>query len=204
MFPKVCNIIANCALNVDLNLKEIAENTWNCEYRPTKFRGLIKRYRRPLLTILIFPNGKLTITGAKTELDAKKGAKKTIKLLKTFGYNVRMTDFKISNIVASYDLKEITIKKKNTIINLDQLNETNLNGFRYPKEHYMAAIFKHNNTYVTIFYNGKLNFTGSKSREELYETFNFIVNHLLTFKLIEISNEDLILMNELNEFLINE
>ena len=204
MLPKVCNIIANCALNVELNLEEIAQNTWNCEYKPNKFRGLIKRYRRSQITVLIFPNGKLTVTGAKTELDAKRGAKMTIKLLKIFKYTQKMTDFKISNIVASYDLKELTNKKSGTVVNLDQLNDTKLNGFRYTKEHYMAAICKHNNTYVTFFYNGKLNFTGSKTREELYDTFNFIVNHLISFKLIDICKEDLLLMNELKEFLINE
>ena len=70
-YPRVTNICGKVSLNCELNLENILGNhhfktLTRKKYNPRRFSGLISKYMETKLTFLIFKNGKIIITGAKT------------------------------------------------------------------------------------------------------------------------------------------
>jgi len=104
--PKLVNIVSTANLNYKgLDLREIARKCKNVEYKPKRFAAAIMRIREPRTTALIFASGKMVCTGAKSEEDSEKAAKRYARDIKKAGYpTVNMTDFFIQNIVASHDV----------------------------------------------------------------------------------------------------
>ena len=68
-------------LGATLNLYDIGLNGRNVEYKPKRFAAAIMRIRDPKTTALIFRSGKMVCTGAKSEADSKRAAKKYEKQL---------------------------------------------------------------------------------------------------------------------------
>src|SRR5437868_12543716 len=101
MIPNIVNVVSVCDLKTKLNLYSITNNCCNVIYNPSKFIGIVKKLRNPKSTVLIFPNGKLVITGTKTESDSKLAARKIARLLNKLEYTCCVNDFKIANIVAT-------------------------------------------------------------------------------------------------------
>lgn len=62
---KVQNIVASGAINLTLNLNELALLLENTEYEPEQFPGLVYKLIEPTATFLLFTNGKLVCTGTK-------------------------------------------------------------------------------------------------------------------------------------------
>jgi len=86
-------------------LREIGRKCKNVEYKPKRFAAAIMRIREPRTTALIFASGKMVCTGAKSEDDSRKAARKYANDIKKIGYSkVHMTDFTIQNIVGSHDV----------------------------------------------------------------------------------------------------
>ena len=75
--PTLQNLVATANLNCQrkLNLKKIAMGCRNAEYNPIKFPAVVMRIRDPKTTALIFANGKMVITGAKSERGAMTAGK---------------------------------------------------------------------------------------------------------------------------------
>lgn len=105
--PKLQNIVSTANLNQKLDLREIAQKCKNVEYKPKRFAAAIIRIREPKTTALIFASGKMVCTGAKSEVDSETAAKQYARMIKRVGNNkgVKMTDFKVQNIVASHDVR---------------------------------------------------------------------------------------------------
>eukprot|EP00493_Phyllostaurus_siculus_P009358 UN09476 len=62
------------------------------------------RIRNPKTTALIFSSGKVVVTGARSEQLAKQ-AGRNARIIQRTGYeNVKWTDFKVQNVVASCDV----------------------------------------------------------------------------------------------------
>lgn len=68
-------------LSVKLDLKQIALHARNAEYNPKRFAAVIMRLRDPKTTALIFASGKMVCTGAKTEEDSNRAARKYAKII---------------------------------------------------------------------------------------------------------------------------
>ena len=79
--PILQNIVATCNLAVELDLKTIALHARNAEYNPKRFAAVIMRIREPKTTALIFKSGKMVVTGAKTEEDARNAARKYARII---------------------------------------------------------------------------------------------------------------------------
>lgn len=92
-------------LQCPLDLKKIAMKTRNAEYNPRRFAAVIMRIRDPRTTALIFASGKLVVTGARDEEQAKLASQKFAKIVHKLGFEVKFKDFKIQNIVGSCDVK---------------------------------------------------------------------------------------------------
>lgn len=64
---KIENIVASANLEVELDLYAIAREVDNVEYEPEQFPGAILKLKEPKTSLLLFKNGKLICTGAKSE-----------------------------------------------------------------------------------------------------------------------------------------
>ena len=104
--PKLQNIVSTANLNCkNLDLRDIARRCKNVEYKPKRFAAAIMRIREPRTTALIFASGRMVCTGAKSEEDSYKAARRYAKHIRQVGYpSVNMSDFFIQNIVASHDV----------------------------------------------------------------------------------------------------
>ena len=103
--PTLQNIVATCNLACDLDLKTIAMHARNAEYNPKRFAAVIMRIRDPKTTALIFRSGKMVVTGAKSEADARTAARKYARIIQKLDFPARFADFKIQNMVGSCDVR---------------------------------------------------------------------------------------------------
>lgn len=154
---RIVNIVSTCTLNKNLDLKYINEKFFQTIYKPKTFSGLVKKF--PNGSVLIFNNGKLVITGTKTEEIGKKLARKVARMVFA---SPNLTDFTIQNIVATCDFK--------TTFNLKILHEKFPNAILEP-ERYAGLVVDLNDVKVIIFHTGKVNFTKAKSMDQLDSCF---------------------------------
>lgn len=81
---EVVNIVASADLGVDLDLYSIAKASPDVDYEPEQFPGAICKIRDPKSALLLFKNGKIICTGAKTEADIRKAINQVIKIVKNY------------------------------------------------------------------------------------------------------------------------
>ena len=148
--PTLQNIVSTWDLKCKLDLKTITLNARNTEYSPKRFAAAIMKIRNPKTTALIFSSGKMVWTGAKSEEDSKKAAKKYAKIIKKIGFDVRFTDFKVQNIVASADV--------GFAIRLESLSHEHAEFCQYEPEIFPGLIYRIllPKVVVLIFVSGKI------------------------------------------------
>ena len=81
---RVENIVASAALNVDLDLYGLAKLSRNIDYEPEQFPGAILKITDPKSALLLFKNGKIICTGARTEADVRRSVDQAIELVKKY------------------------------------------------------------------------------------------------------------------------
>ncbi|MCL5239078.1 MAG: hypothetical protein M1286_01220 [Candidatus Marsarchaeota archaeon] len=81
---KIENIVASADLGVELDLYAIAKASPDVDYEPEQFPGAIYKIHDPKVALLLFKNGKIICTGAKTEADIKKAIDQVIKVVKNY------------------------------------------------------------------------------------------------------------------------
>ncbi len=81
---KVENIVASANLNVELDLFNIAMDVDNVEYEPEQFPGAIMRLKELGTTLLLFKNGKVICSGAKSEKQIAQSIKRAVELLRNY------------------------------------------------------------------------------------------------------------------------
>ena len=81
---KIENIVSSAALGVELDLYAIAKASADVDYEPEQFPGAIYKIKDPKVALLLFKNGKIICTGAKTEADIKRAIEQVIKLVKRY------------------------------------------------------------------------------------------------------------------------
>jgi len=81
---KVENIVASANLQVELDLFNIAMEVENVEYEPEQFPGAIMRLKEIGTTLLLFKNGKVICSGAKSEKQIAKSLKRAVELLRNY------------------------------------------------------------------------------------------------------------------------
>ena len=183
IIPTIQNLVSTADLNCKLRLREIALQEQNTEYKPKRFSGLTMRIKEPKATSLIFSNGKIIVLGAKTEEDSKKACDKIGKIIKSLNYPVKLTNFKIQNIVGSCDVRfQINLYKLNSKIK----EHVKSSRVAFEPEIFPGLIYhlipdkpqnnktneKLPNIVFLIFSSGNLVITGGKNRNQIYEAFN--------------------------------
>src|SRR3989338_10458516 len=81
---KVENIVASANLGVELDLFNIAMELDNVEYEPEQFPGAIMRLKENGTTLLLFKNGKVICSGAKSEKQIAESIKHASELLQDY------------------------------------------------------------------------------------------------------------------------
>lgn len=79
---RVENIVASADLGVDLDLYGIAKASSDIDYEPEQFPGAICKIKEPKAALLLFKNGKIICTGAKTKADIRRAIDQIIKVVK--------------------------------------------------------------------------------------------------------------------------
>lgn len=174
--PNIQNIVVTANLNTNIDLRKVACLLRNVEYDPKRFSAVIARIRKPKTTALIFNSGKIVVTAAKSHQDADLAVRKFGKLIQELGYDVKICDFKIQNIVASSSM--------NFTIHLGKLAVQHYKNCCYEPEIFPGLRYRMEKPAVTIliFISGKLIITGAKVEKDILEAFNIIYPIILNYK----------------------
>ncbi|KYN03795.1 TATA box-binding protein-like protein 1 [Cyphomyrmex costatus] len=94
------NVVCSFSVRCHLNLREIALNGSNVEYR--RENGMITmKLRRPYTTASIWSSGKVTCTGATSEAQAKIAARRFARSLQKLGFKVRFNNYRVVNVLGT-------------------------------------------------------------------------------------------------------
>ncbi|KAJ8920903.1 hypothetical protein NQ315_015696, partial [Exocentrus adspersus] len=94
------NVVCSFSVRCHLNLREIAINGSNVEYR--KENGMVTmKLRRPYTTASIWSSGKITCTGATSEDAARQAARRFARCLQKLGFNARFHNYRVVNVLGT-------------------------------------------------------------------------------------------------------
>ena len=79
------NIIASATISSELDLDTIMKTLKDCEYNPDQFSGVIYRPNKPKVVVLLFNDGKVMVTAAKSVQDVESAINSIEKQLKDAG-----------------------------------------------------------------------------------------------------------------------
>ena len=156
---KIVNLVASLNLNmrIDLNLLMEKNPLANVEYEPSQFPAAVVRIKEPKASFLVFSNGKIVCTGAKTSEQIKESFCKLKIIIAKTGIKIKdMPEIRITNMVVTTDLKKR--------FDLDKL-AMNLENVEFEPEQFPALIYKipEPKASFLIFSNGRIVCTGTKT-----------------------------------------
>ncbi|KAH0791669.1 TATA-box-binding protein [Histomonas meleagridis] len=178
MKPNIVNLVASVKMCNSFDLLKISEHIKNAEFNPRRFQAVILRITTPKATAMVFQVGKVNIVGTREKEVAYQAAKKFCRILRKVGYNCRIEEFNVTNLVATIAC--------NFRIRLQEI--ANHPGHRqlarYNPETFPGIIYRIPDPKVTllIFESGKIIMTGAKSYEDLQRASNWIQPILTLFK----------------------
>ncbi|KXX75493.1 TATA-box-binding protein [Madurella mycetomatis] len=175
--PRLQNVVATVNLDCRLDLKLISQQARNVEYNRNKFHALVMRIREPRTTTLVFASGKLVITGAKSEEQARLAGRRHARVIQKCGFHTRFRDFKVQNFVGSASC--------GFYVRLEGFHMETLCFSQYEAEIFPGLIYKMVNPRLTclVFANGKVVLTGAKKEEDVFEAFTNLYPMLLDYKM---------------------
>ena len=168
MTYKIVNLVASSNMGVTLDLYNLAAAIPDIEYEPEQFPGAIFKLQEPKVTLLLFKNGKIIISGAGSEKMIVSAIKKATKDIHEIQENVkskRNPKYEIVNFVANSSL--------NRTVNLFEAAVT-LDDVEYEPEQFPGAIIRLYNPKITLllFKNGNIICAGAKAEEEIKKSIN--------------------------------
>ncbi|KAM3964655.1 LOW QUALITY PROTEIN: TATA box-binding protein-like 1 [Aphomia sociella] len=94
------NVVCSFSVKCHLNLRQIALNGVNVEFR--RENGMVTmKLRRPYTTASIWSSGRITCTGATSEDQAKIAARRYARALQKLGFQVRFQNFRVVNVLGT-------------------------------------------------------------------------------------------------------
>lgn len=174
---KITNYCAVTHVGCRLKLNQIMRNDihqfsskrYNPKQKPHAFSGLIAKYKNTKLTLLIFYNGKIIMTGGKSEEQLLACINDVI----TIFDGAYLKSFRINNICASLNI--------NDKINLIQLAQAYPMLCSYEPELYPGIIMRHLDKKFTIHWTGKIFTTGHQSQQKIIKYFKQILKKIVLF-----------------------
>ncbi len=135
------------------------------QYNLRRFAAIIRNFENPPAAVLLFSNGRMVCTGAKTLLRAEVVVRRQLQDLHRLGYrnlDIREGSFVVQNIVGSARLPNE--------IDLDLLAKENPGDCMYTKDLFPGAALRPKalkRMTVLVFPSGCIVATGGKSRDDL-------------------------------------
>jgi len=97
------NVVCSFNVRCHLNLRQIALNGLNVEYR--KENGMVTmKLRQPYTTANIWNSGKITCTGANSEDQARIAGRRFARILQKLGFNTRFSNYRVVNVLGTVTL----------------------------------------------------------------------------------------------------
>ncbi|GLH13805.1 TATA box-binding protein-like protein 1 [Gryllus bimaculatus] len=94
------NVVCSFSVRCHLNLRQIALNGSNVEYR--RENGMITmKLRKPYTTASMWSSGKITCTGATSEPQAKVAARRYARCLQKLGFKTKFNNFRVVNVLGT-------------------------------------------------------------------------------------------------------
>lgn len=169
LYPHIDNVICSFNLKQEIDLKKVAFRARNAEYNPRKVNATVLRFRSPRCTALVYSNGKVMVTGSRSEEDARTACKKVAVIVSKCDHpNVRFAEFKIENIVASTDVRYP--------VRLEGLAYEHRASCSYEPELFPGLVYRLLEPKISllIFVSGKVVITGGRNRADIIEAFKSI------------------------------
>ena len=171
LIPKIQSITSIFNLGCALNIKTLSQKIKRSEININNKNSLIIKTKDNNIINNIYPNGKVISTGAKSEKEAKSNCIKIAKIIKKFGNDITLKDYKIQNIVANYEI--------NFGLNLNKLYKSICeyhmnNNCKYDKNMFSGLILYINDINVTIFETGNIVISGAKNKKDIEKIFKEI------------------------------
>jgi len=156
------NIVASSNISAGFDVKQLSEKIPDFKHNPDEFEGLTIKLDEPKTAILLFSDGKLVCTGAKTTDEIDRSIDKVISKIKKINVTTKKKPaVEIQNVVASVDLKkEMHLSSISKALLLQDVN--------YQPDQFPGLVYKIDDYGATLllFSSGKLVCTGTKSIED--------------------------------------
>lgn len=109
------NVVCSFSVKCHLNLRQIALNGVNVEFR--RENGMVTmKLRRPYTTASIWSSGRVTCTGATSEDQSRVAARRYARALQKLGFDVRFQNFRVVNVLGTcrmpFGIRIISFSKK--------------------------------------------------------------------------------------------
>jgi transcription initiation factor TFIID TATA-box-binding protein len=170
------NVVITADMKCDLDLPYIGNHCTGCEFDAKKFHAAKFRLLVPRTTTLIFKNGKIVCLGAKSIEQALIAANKVKQAIRDVGFDTKMEDFKVRNMVGSATLGfEVLLPELHKALGYRSIYETvQFPGISYRLEEPKIT--------VLIFHSGKMIFTGAKSESDIHRAYEKMYPIVSEFK----------------------
>ena len=176
---KIVNLVAALDLNVKIDLNMLMEKNpmTDIQYEPSQFPGAVVRIKNPKTSYLVFGNGKLICTGAKTLEQIKESFPKLKNIIIKTGVDIKkIPEITIINMVVTKNMK--------TKLDLNKL-AMKLKNVEFEPEQFPALIYKTQKPKVSflIFSNGQIICAGAKKLEVAREAMKKLKEKLYSLNL---------------------
>jgi len=162
------NVIVCAEFPHVLDLNAIEKALPESRRQSRKFPGLVYRFARPAVTILMFETGKAICTGGKTEQEAKLAVEKLIEKLREKGISVAEPELSVENVVVSTNIgRRLNLEKLAPAMHLS-----------YEPERFPGATFKREGKTFLLFSSGRVVCVGSKTLAEAKEQLEKLAQEL--------------------------
>lgn len=178
--PKMTNVVSGFDIGIKVDLKDIARRALNAEYNPNRFNAVVMRIREPKTTALIFPSGRIIVTGAKSVDDSKLACRKIARIIQKLNYTqAQLKDWKVVNLVGLIELPfEINVTRLAIRKPFLGMWEPEI----FPA--FVGRILKPKMTFLA-FSSGKIVVAGFKKQKDLDTALDLIFPVLVEFKITD-------------------
>jgi transcription initiation factor TFIID TATA-box-binding protein len=164
------DVTAVAKLPVGIPISKFGSDAGVQGYETEHSQGVVYRIKEPKAVSLIFPDGSIVCTGAKSVRDAEEAMRKTIEKIKGLGVDVPSdVPVKIEKIVAAFRLSEA--------IDLQKAAES-LKGAEYDPSKLSALVYRDAGSEFIIREDGRVICTGEKSIKDMQLSFRRLTEAL--------------------------
>ncbi len=170
---EIVNVVGTAQLNCEIDLIDFVGKMSNIVYNRHQFSGAVWKSHVIKATCLIFGNGKLVITGAKSATHCKQAARQYGRIVQKLGYDAKFSHFKTQTITS--------VKRTGRRICLNSLSQLLGNQANYNPEIFPGLVYTVAATRIKcIVHNGgTIILSGANSRREINEVYPDILLNVL-------------------------